>query len=179
METSQLQQELQKLNPFESLEQEAVINILRTNDQFQNRFGRLFRKYGLTMSQYNILRILRGADEPLPSLEIGNRMIQVVPAVTGLIDRLEKRELVERCRCTKDRRVVYVSITDEGLDVLNQLEQPVRELHQKLAGHLTPAELRQLSRLLEKARQPCLDEVQSRTKQLQDEHEPTRKEPVS
>lgn len=157
MATSQLQQELKKSVPFDSLEQEAVINILRTNDQFQNRFGRLFRQHGLTMSQYNILRILRGAGEPLPSLAIGNRMIQVVPAITGLIDRLEKRELVERCRCTKDRRVVYVSITDVGLEILDQLEEPVSELHKQLAGHLSEEELRQLSRLLEKARQSCLE----------------------
>ena len=158
MGISQLQQELKKRDPFESPEQEAVINILRTNDQFQNRFGRLFRQHGLTMSQYNILRILRGAGEPLPSLEIGHRMIQVVPAITGLIDRLEKRELVERCRCTKDRRVVYVSITEAGLDILSQLDEPVSELHKQLAGHLSNEELHQLSQLLTKARQSCLDE---------------------
>ncbi|MBD3673562.1 MAG: MarR family transcriptional regulator [Planctomycetaceae bacterium] len=157
MGTSQLERELKKSVPFHSLEQEAVINILRTNDQFQNRFGRLFRQHGLTMSQYNILRILRGAGEPLPSLAIGNRMIQVVPAITGLIDRLEKRELVERSRCTKDRRVVYVSITDAGLEILDKLDEPVSELHKKLAGHLSDEELRQLSRLLEKARQSCLE----------------------
>jgi len=112
MGRTQLQVELKKRQPFESLEQEAVINVLRTNDQYENRLGRLFREHELTMSQYNILRILRGAGEPLPSLEIGKRMIQVVPAITGLIDRLEKRELVERCRCTKDRRIVYVAITE-------------------------------------------------------------------
>jgi len=161
MGRTQLQVELKKRQPFESLEQEAVINVLRTNDQYENRLGRLFREHELTMSQYNILRILRGAGEPLPSLEIGKRMIQVVPAITGLIDRLEKRELVERCRCTKDRRIVYVAITDAGLKLLKKIDQPVLDLHFRLAGHLTEKELKQLSRLLEKARQSCLDEVRS------------------
>lgn len=75
MTNGQLQRELKKKRPFESPEQEAVLNILRTNDQFQNRFGRLFREYGLTPSQYNVLRILRGEGKPMPCLEIGERMI--------------------------------------------------------------------------------------------------------
>jgi DNA-binding MarR family transcriptional regulator len=150
-----LQHELKKKNPFDSPEQEAVINILRTSDQFSNRLGRLFREYGLTSSQYNILRILRGAGEPLPSLEIASRMIQVVPAITGLIDRLEKQELVQRCRCTEDRRVVYVNVTEKALDILSQLDEPLEKLHRKLIGRLKKAELKQLSSLLEEARQSC------------------------
>lgn len=82
MTTNKLQNELKKKRPFESLEQEAALNLLRTNDQLQNRFLRLFREYGVTPSQYNILRILRGEGKPMPSLEIGERMIQVVPAMT-------------------------------------------------------------------------------------------------
>ena len=155
MNPSRLQHELKKKHPFESDEQEAVLNILRTSDQFQNRLGRLLRDYGLTSSQYNILRILRGAGEPLPSLEIASRMIQVVPAITGLIDRLEKQELVQRCRCTEDRRVVYVNITDKALKLLSQIDEPLKELHHKLIGHLKKSELKQLSNLLEKARQSC------------------------
>ena len=153
MANSRLQRELRKKRPFESPEQEAVLNILRTNDQFQNRFGRLFREYGLTSSQYNVLRILRGEGKPLPCLEIGDRMIQVVPAMTGLLDRLEKQELIQRERCTADRRVVYVEITKKGIDLLKQLDQPVSDLHQHLIGHLNRTELKELSRLLEKARQ--------------------------
>jgi DNA-binding MarR family transcriptional regulator len=148
-----LQHELKKKRPFESAEQEGVLNILRTGDQFQNRMGRLFREYGLTPSQYNVLRILRGEGQPLPCLEIADRLIQVVPAITGLIDRLEKEEYVRRERCTEDRRVVYVQITDKGLAVLKQLDEPVTELHRQLLGHLTRGELKELSRLLEKARE--------------------------
>ena len=100
---AKLVKELKKKRGFDSPEQEATLGILRTSDQFENRMGRLFREYGLTPSQYNVLRILRGEGQPLPSLEIAERMIQVVPAITGLIDRLEKQELVARRRCTRDR----------------------------------------------------------------------------
>jgi DNA-binding MarR family transcriptional regulator len=152
MTSSQLQRELRKKRPFESAEQEAVLNILRTNDQFQNRFGRLFREYGLTSSQYNVLRILRGEGRPMPCLEVAERMIQVVPAITGLIDRLEKQQLVIRKRCTEDRRVVYIDITKKALHLLKKMDEPVMVLHKRLMGHLTRPELKELSRLLEKAR---------------------------
>jgi len=153
MANSRLQSELKKKRPFDSPEQEAILNILRTNDRFENRLGRLFREYGLTSSQYNVLRILRGEGKPMPSLEIADRMIQVVPAITGLIDRLEKQGLVARRRCEKDRRIVYVQITDKALGIVKQLDKPMEELHQRLIGHLSRKELYELSRLLEKARQ--------------------------
>lgn len=152
MAKSRLQDELKKRNPFESPLHEALLNILRTADQFENRAGRLFREYDLTPSQYNVLRILRGEGQPLPCLEIANRMLQVVPAMTGLLDRLEKMELVSRERCTQDRRVVYVDLTPKGRELVNQLDQPLSALNQKLLGHLSAAELKELSRLLEKAR---------------------------
>lgn len=152
MSNSRLQQELKKKRPFDSPDQEAILNILRTSDQFQNRFGRLFREFDLTHSQYNVLRILRGEGKPMPCLEIGDRMIQVVPAMTGLLDRLEKQGLVQRDRCTQDRRVVYVTLTESAKDLLKRMDGPVNELHKQLIGHLTQAELKELSRLLEKAR---------------------------
>ena len=152
MSKSRLQDELKKKRPFDLPEQEAILNILRTNDQFQNRFGRLFREYGLTPSQYNVLRILRGEGKPMPCLEIGDRMIQVVPAMTGLVDRLEKLELVKRERCTQDRRVIYVQLTVKAKQLLDKMDAPVNELHRQLIGHLTQTELKELSRLLEKAR---------------------------
>lgn len=154
MTGGKLQQELKKANPFDSREQEAMLNLLRTNDLFQNRFGRLFREYGLTSSQYNVLRILRGAGKPLPCCEIVDRMIQVVPAMTGLLDRLEQLGFVERERCSEDRRVIYVSLTEQARSVLGQLDKPVLELHRGLLGHLSAAELQELTRLLEKAREP-------------------------
>jgi len=153
MGKSHLQQELKKKHPFDSSEQEANVNILCTSDRFGNRIGRLFREYGLTTSQYNVLRILRGEGKPLPSLEIADRMVQVVPAITGLIDRLEKEDMVVRQRCTKDRRIVHINITIKAIAVLKQIDEPLLELHRSLIGHLSQKELKELSRLLEKARQ--------------------------
>lgn len=148
----ELRKELKKKRGFDSPEQEATLSILRTSDLFENRLGRLFREYGLTPSQYNVLRILRGEGKPLPSLEIADRMIQVVPAITGLIDRLEKQELVKRHRCTEDRRVVYVQITTKAIRILKQIDDPLHALHQELLGDLSKKELSELIRLLDKAR---------------------------
>jgi DNA-binding MarR family transcriptional regulator len=154
MTTPKLQHELKKKRPFESPEQEAALNLVRTSDQLQIRFARLFREYGLTPSQYNVLRILRGEGKPLPILEIASRTITVVPGITGLIDRLEQAEFVNRLRCDKDRRVIYVALTDRGSEVLAALDEPLLELHRKVLGHLSQGELKDLIRLLEKVRQP-------------------------
>ncbi len=153
MTINKLQNELKKKRPFDLPEQEAALNLLRTSDLVQNRFLRLFRQFGLTPSQYNVLRILRGEGKSLPCLEIAERMIQVVPAITGLIDRLEKQKLVQRDRSTEDRRVIFVALTDSGNKILAELDEPVRNLHKELLGHMTGTELKELSRLLEKARQ--------------------------
>ena len=158
MEASRLQSELKKKHPFESPEQEANLNLFRTSDQFHNRFGKLFREFGLTSSQFNVLRILRGEGKPMPCLEIADRMVQVVPAMTGLIDRLEKQELVKRHRCTEDRRVIYIEIAEKAIDLLNRLDEPVLELHRSLVGHLSRTELKELSRLLEKCRQTATED---------------------
>ena len=158
MTTTKLQQELKKKRPFDLPEQEAALNLMRTCDQLQIRFTRLFREYGVTPSQYNILRILRGEGKPLPILEVAERTVTVVPGITGLIDRLEKAGLVNRLRCQKDRRIIYVALTDKGTKILADLDQPVSALHRKLLGHLSQAELRELNRLLEKVREPLNDE---------------------
>ena len=152
MPDGRLQQELKKKSPFDSPEQEANLNVLRTSDLLQNRFGRFFREYGLTSSQYNVLRILRGEGKPLPSLEIGERMIQKVPAITGLIDRLEKQQFVIRRRCQEDRRVVYVEITPAAKKLLKQIDEPLLTLHKQLSQALTQGELTELSRLTAKLR---------------------------
>lgn len=149
---SKLQHELKKKRPFESPEQEAYLNLLRTNDQFQNRFGKLFRSFGVTSSQYNVLRILRGEGQPLPCQEIAERMVQVVPAMTGLLDRLEASGHIRRERCDQDKRIIYVELTEKARKLLLKMDDPVRELHHLLLGHLTASELRELNRLLEKAR---------------------------
>jgi DNA-binding MarR family transcriptional regulator len=154
-----LQQELKKKRPFDSPAQQAALNVVRTSDRLQIRFARLFRDHGVTSSQYNVLRILRGEGQPLPILEIADRTIAVVPGITGLIDRLEQAGLVCRQRCVKDRRVIYVAITDKGSSILAELDQPVLDLHETLMGHLRQDELKELSRLLEKVRQPLIEEA--------------------
>jgi DNA-binding MarR family transcriptional regulator len=155
MTTRKLQHELKKKRPFTSSAEEAILNIVRTSDQLQIRFARLLREYGLTSpTQYNILRILRGEGKPLPILEIASRTITVVPGITGLIDRLEGAGFVNRLRCEKDRRVIFVALTEEGLKTLAALDEPLVAQHQKLLGHLSQGELKELIRLLEKVREP-------------------------
>jgi MarR family transcriptional regulator, 2-MHQ and catechol-resistance regulon repressor len=153
MAGGRLHEELKKRRPFDSPEQEAALNLARTADRLGICFARLFREFGLTPSQYNVLRILRGEGQPLPILEVSGRLIATVPGITGLIDRLEGMGLLARQRSTEDRRVVFVAITARGLNLLSKLDEPVAALHKRLMGHLTQAELKELSRLLEKVRQ--------------------------
>lgn len=153
MKTSRFQIEIRKEKPFDRPEQEAHLNLLRTVDALGLPFERLFAESGISGPQYNVLRILRGhGKRGLACSEIGEQMITRMPDVTRLVDRLEKAGLVRRCRTAEDRRVVLNSITAEGLALLSRLDRPVQALHQETLGHLTQAELAQLSRLLEKAR---------------------------
>jgi DNA-binding MarR family transcriptional regulator len=107
----------------------------------------------LSSNQYNVLRILRGAPDGLPCGEIGNRMITRDPDITRLLDRLEKRNLISRCRETRDRRMVMARITPEGLDLLARTDEPVREAHRSQMGHLGRERLRVLTELLQVARE--------------------------
>jgi DNA-binding MarR family transcriptional regulator len=157
MTVPKLQHELKKKRPFDSPEEEAALSVVRTSDQLQHRSARLLREYGLTSSQYNVLRILRGEGKPLPVLEIASRTITVVPGITGLIDRLEQAGFVNRLRCEKDRRIIYVALTDQGMETLAALDEPLVALHRKLLGHLSQAELKEVIRLLEKMREKLLD----------------------
>lgn len=147
-----LRDELKAGGGFHSLEQEALLNLARTNDHIQIQFVRLFREFGITPAQYNILRVLRGAKEPLPILEVASRLITMVPGITGLIDRLETLALVQRKRCPSDRRVIYVEITAMGREMLAKLDRPVQDLEKAVLGHLTQKELKEMISLLEKSR---------------------------
>lgn len=147
-----LQQELKKREPFESLAQEAWLNLVRTHSQLQIRFERMLGEYGLTGCQYNILRILRGEGSPLPILEVASRTISPVPGITGLIDRLEKAGWVKRERSTTDRRVIYVEITEPALELLGQIDQPINDLHEEIMHPLSQGDRRELNRLLEQLR---------------------------
>ena len=148
-----LQEEIQQRKPFGSLEEEAFLNLLRTSNALSQGLAALLKTADLTNTQYNVLRILRGAGaEGLPSGEVGERMITRDPDVTRLLDRLERRGLVERWRDAQDRRVVRARITQEGLRSIAPLDEPVAELHVRQLRHLGEERLRVLVGLLEAAR---------------------------
>ncbi|EMI15287.1 marR-family transcription regulator [Rhodopirellula maiorica SM1] len=158
MPSQNLQNELHRKHPFASLQQEALVSLLRTGDQLENRLVRFFRDHDLTLTQFNMLRILQLEGRQLTCGEIKQQMIQVVPAITGVVDRLEKQGRVERQRCSSDRRVVYVSITKQGQDVCKQAMPLLEKLESTLLKRLTEKELKQLISLLEKSRQSLAEE---------------------
>jgi DNA-binding MarR family transcriptional regulator len=133
-------------------EELAFLELSRTTDMLSRRLSQLLKTEELSSTQYNVLRILRGASEGLPCGEIGNRMITRDPDITRLLDRLEKRELISRCRETKDRRMVMARITPEGLKLLARMDEPVRETHRQQLGHLGRVRLRALTELLQASR---------------------------
>jgi DNA-binding MarR family transcriptional regulator len=152
---SKLQQELKQTKPFASKEEEASLNIVRTAEWLLTRVNTVFKPMDLTNTQYNALRILRGAGADGASCgEIGERMVTAESDITRLLDRLEARGLITRCRGEKDRRVVRARITVPGLQLLSELDQPVDDRNRELLGHLGERDLATLIRLLESIRQP-------------------------
>ena len=152
--SGKLLKEIHKARPFDSPRQEAFLNVIRTADHLMRRFEELLKPHNISATQYNVLRILRGAGpEGLACQECANRMITREPDTTRLFDRLESRHWVRRTRSTQDRRVVKISITEQGLALLSTLDQPMADL-QKQLSHLGDAKLRTLIDLLEEARTP-------------------------
>jgi len=132
-----------------SLEERIAVLLLRAADFVGQQGEQLFKSHGLTGTQYNVLRILRGAGpEGLPCKIVGDRMISHDPDMTRLLDRMEKRGLILRERQKDDRRVVKTRITATGLETLKKLDQPVREIHKKHFAHLSASKLKQLAELL-------------------------------
>jgi DNA-binding MarR family transcriptional regulator len=151
--TGRLKKEIRQSRDFESLEAEAVLNIIRTADALGRSDAEFLKPLELTAPQFNVMRILRGAGaEGLNCREISDRLIKYDPDVTRLLDRLEKRQLISRAREAKDRRVITVRITRDGLAILKQLDQKVLDLHKQRLGHLGERRLKTLIRLLEMAR---------------------------
>ena len=133
-------------------EEAVFLDLLRTTDMLSRGLAQLLKGEDVSANQYNVLRILRGSPDGLPCGEIASRMITRDPDITRLLDRLEKRGLISRCRETKDRRMVMARITPEGLKLLARLDEPVQEAHRKQLGHLGQERLRVLSELLHAAR---------------------------
>jgi DNA-binding MarR family transcriptional regulator len=148
-----LREEIKQGKPFDSLEQEALLSIERTAAVLMHGFADALKAHGITPTQYNVLRILRGAGSTgLCRNEIRDRLVAQVPDVTRLLDRMEESGLVERERAEADRRLVTTRITRDGLALLKRLDFPVTESHQRQLGHLTAAQLRSLIDLLAAAR---------------------------
>jgi DNA-binding MarR family transcriptional regulator len=133
-------------------EEETFLDLLRTTDVLARRLAPILKNDDLSANQYNVLRILRGSPDGLTCGEIASRMITRDPDITRLLDRLEKRQLISRCRETKDRRMVMARITPEGLKLLGRLDDPVQEAHRQQLGHLGRERLRALTELLHVAR---------------------------
>jgi DNA-binding MarR family transcriptional regulator len=135
-----------------SPEERAFLELLCTGDLLSRRPALLLKGADLSPTQYNVLRILRGAPEGLACGEIAGRMITRDPDVTRLLDRLEKRGLIARSRESQDRRMVLTRITPEGLRTLSELDQPIQDMHRQQLGHLGRKRLGALSELLQLAR---------------------------
>lgn len=152
-DASALQREIRQTRPFGSRTQEATLGILRTADLLRRMLARIIEPHGITVQQYNVLRILRGAgEEPMPTLEIAERMIEQAPGITRLLDRLEAKELVSRQRCTEDRRLVHCRITPAGLDLLATMEEDVLRGDEAVLSAVPSQEVEHLIRLLDAVR---------------------------
>jgi DNA-binding MarR family transcriptional regulator len=146
---SDLQAELKQTRAFRSPEEEAYLSILRTAAVLEHAFEGALKDFGITATQYNVLRILRGAGpNGLCRNEIGERLIRRVPDVTRLLDRLEEMHLIARARGGDDRRFVTTRITPDGLKILERLDRVVQGIHDEQLGHLGAARLKTLIGLL-------------------------------
>ena len=149
-----IQSEIQQTKPFSTLEEEALVSLQRTADQLHWRMSEMLKEHGVSPTQYNALRILRGAkDEGRACSEIAERMINRDPDITRLVDRLERRGLVARSREDRDRRVITTRITPAGLKLLDSLDRPIEDFNRRLLGPLGEQRLRTLIQLLDAARE--------------------------
>ncbi len=148
--SGKIAKEITQTKPFVCHEEEAFLNLSRSYEHVMKGFSELFREFNISTTQYNVLRILRGAGpDGLNCKEAAQRMISHDPDITRLFDRLEVRGLILRSRSTADRRVVRACITEQGLDILTKLDQPVFDLHAQQMQRLDAGELEELTRLLE------------------------------
>ncbi len=147
---SKLQTELKQTRPFSSTRQEATLALMRTTDLVRRSMSKIVESEGITLQQYNVLRILRGAGESgLPTLEIAGRMVEEAPGITRLIDRLENKTLVRRLRCPSDRRQVLCWISKSGSELLARLDVPVNSADGNALSVLSETQTRSLLQILE------------------------------
>ena len=148
-----LRDEIRQTRPFESPAQEAILSLFRTTDMLQRMFSKIVEPHGISLQQYNVLRILRGAGKQgIPTLDIADRMVEQTPGITRLLDKLEAKQLVRRERCPDDRRQVLCWITERGLRLLTQLDKPTVSAGSRAMEPLTADALRALILNLERIR---------------------------
>lgn len=147
-----VQDEIKQTRPFRSKAQEAAIALLRTTSVLRRRFEATVVSEGLSLQQYNVLRILRGARTPLPTMEISERLVEEMPGITRLVNALEQRGLIRREQWAGDRRQVLCQITTAGLRLLERLDPVMDELDDATTGTLNPEEIDTLLHLLSRIR---------------------------
>ena len=153
MSAKTLRDELKMTRPFKSVEEEALLNIARTAAVLEHSGAEALKPFALTITQYNVLRILRGAGEfGLCRNEVGERLVTKVPDVTRLLDRMEAAGLIVRQRGGDDRRFVATRITDKGLKLLEKIDRELPAMHGRQLGHMSQKKLRDLIDLLEEVR---------------------------
>lgn len=146
-------EDIKQSKPFRTKSQEAYVALLRTADDAKRFVSGVLESEDVTLQQYNVLRILRGAgEEGLPTLAVAERMIERTPGVTRLIDRMERKKWVVRVRCTEDRRRVWCRITPEGLSLLDRLDAPMEAIDDVLSGALGEDELVSWTEYLDRVR---------------------------
>jgi MarR family transcriptional regulator, organic hydroperoxide resistance regulator len=148
-----LRDEIRQTRPFESPAQEAILSLFRTTDMLQRMFSKIVEPHGISLQQYNVLRILRGAGKQgIPTLDIADRMVEQTPGITRLLDKLEAKQLVRRERCPEDRRQVLCWINGRGLRLLAQIDKPAVSTGSKAMEPLSAEALRSLISNLDKIR---------------------------
>ncbi len=151
--TPTLRDEIKQRKPFKSIYEEAALNILRTSALLGADFEQMFKPYGITATQYNVLRILRGADEKgLCRNDVRDRLLTRMPDATRLLDRMEKAGLISRSREQEDRRLVATRLTKKGRGLVDELDPVVARQHKARLGHLSAKQLSTLTTLLTLAR---------------------------
>lgn len=151
-----LQRERRQARPSGSTAQEAVLSLVRTVDHVRRAAARIVEPHDITLQQFNVLRILRGAGEAgLPTLEVGSRMIEQTPGVTRLLDRLEAKGYIRRERCRQDRRQHLCWLTPEGARMLDLIDGPMLAAHNESLRALSQSDRRRLTALLARIRDPA------------------------
>ena len=170
-----IRDEIRQTRPFESAADEAVVTLLATADRVRSALSGVTEAHAITLQQYNVLRILRGAGAAgLPTLEIATRMIEKSPGITRLLDRLEARRLVRRVRCPEDRRQVLCHATEAAHRLLDGLDRPVAEASRALLAPLAPPHTAGLIRLLDAVRSATASSMNAESRQNETRRKKTK-----